>query len=29
MRAVANAVHEHIVAFDADLERFCLCSDSG
>jgi len=26
LRRVAELVHEHIVAFDPDLERFCLCS---
>lgn len=26
MRAVAAGVHEHIVQFDHNLERFCLCS---
>ena len=26
MRAVAAAVHEHVVTFDHDLERFCRCS---
>lgn len=28
MRTVATLVHEHIVGFDPDLERFCLCSSS-
>jgi len=26
MRRVAGLVHEHIVTFDPELERFCLCS---
>jgi len=25
MRQVAQIVHEHIVGFDPELERFCLC----
>lgn len=28
MRAVAEFVHEHVVTFDNDIERFCLCSSS-
>jgi hypothetical protein len=27
MRTVATLVHEHIVTFDTELERFCLCSE--
>jgi hypothetical protein len=27
MRRVATLVHDHIVTFDPDLERFCRCSD--
>lgn len=26
MRAVAMAVHEYVVTFDPEIERFCLCS---
>jgi hypothetical protein len=25
MRALATAIHEHVVEFEAELERFCLC----
>lgn len=28
MRAVASNVHEHVVAFDHEIEQFCLCSSS-
>lgn len=27
MRTVATLVHNHIVTFDPELERFCLCSE--
>lgn len=27
VRAVASTVHEHIVSFDHDIERFCLCGE--
>lgn len=26
MRTVATVVHEHIVSFDHEIERYCLCS---
>jgi hypothetical protein len=28
MRTVSKLVHGHIVAFDAELEQYCLCSSS-